>query len=230
MNAIEPSQTYLLLNLGTLLLPLLLSFDSRVQFYKDFKYLVPAILAPAGWFILWDVQFTAQGVWGFNDAYISGGRIAGLPVEEWLFFLTIPYATVFIYATLQVYFPQPVTENSARSVSMFLIVVLGTIALLFTEKAYTSWTFGLLSLALLIQFAFGHRGKLLLLYRAWLVALLPFAVVNGVLTALPVVWYNDAENLALRLGTIPVEDVFYGFLLFFLNVNLFEYLRTNRPY
>jgi len=47
----------------------------------------------------------------------------------------------------------------------------------------------------------------------WLIHLIPFFAVNGVLTALPIVWYNNSENLNVRLGSVPVEDAFYSLLL-----------------
>jgi len=61
---------------------------------------------------------------------------------------------------------------------------------------------------------------------SYAICLIPFLVVNGFLTAIPVVLYNDAENLGRRIYTIPFEDCFYGMLLVLMNVVLFEKLRT----
>src|ERR1700761_1345965 len=97
--------TYLLIDLLTLLFPLLLSFDKKVAFYKTWKYLWRGVLLTGIFFIVWDVLFTRLGVWSFNDAYILGIRIGGLPIEEWLFFIVVPYACAFIYSCLLAYLP-----------------------------------------------------------------------------------------------------------------------------
>jgi lycopene cyclase domain-containing protein len=46
--------------------------------------------------------------------------------------------------------------------------------------------------------------------------------VNGILTGLfiddSVVWYNNSHTLGMRIGTIPLEDFFYAFLLIVMNI------------
>ena len=53
---------------------------------------------------------------------------------------------------------------------------------------------------------------------------------NGILTGSgiedAVVRYNDAEIIGLRLLTIPIEDLFYGFELFLLNVFFYQAFET----
>lgn len=48
-------------------------------------------------------------------------------------------------------------------------------------------------------------------------------IVNGYLTWRPIVLYNPEFFLNIRLGTIPIEDFFYGFALISYNIILFEY-------
>ena len=41
-----------------------------------------------------------------------------------------------------------------------------------------------------------------------------------------VVWYNNAENLGIRLGTIPIEDIAYAFNMLFMSILIIEKLKT----
>ena len=64
------------------------------------------------------------------------------------------------------------------------------------------------------------------LFKVYAVLLIPFFIVNGILTGTgieePIVWYNNDEIIGFRMLTIPVEDTFYGFLLILLNVYFYE--------
>jgi lycopene cyclase domain-containing protein len=62
--------------------------------------------------------------------------------------------------------------------------------------------------------------------RFWVsVAILFFFKIpsNGYLTGRPIVLYNPAYFLGIRLGTIPIEDFFYGFGLITMSLVLWEY-------
>ena len=61
---------------------------------------------------------------------------------------------------------------------------------------------------------------------SYLFIIIPFLIINGILTGSliidQVVWYNNMENLGLRIGTIPIEDFFYGFTLLLSPIILSE--------
>jgi len=221
--------TYLLLMLGTMAVPLAFSFEKQVRFYTKLKYLLPAILFSGAIFIIWDLRFEELGIWSFNPEYLLGIYILNLPVEEWLFFIAIPYATVFIYEVLKVQLPHFEKPNLFLGVSLVLLVIFALTAYFFRERLYTFFNFFLLT----IYFGytiFRNRFKqhLTKFYLAWLISLVPFLIVNGLLTALPVVEYNDAHNLGIRMFTIPSEDFFYFFLLLLMDLTIFEYLKKQK--
>ena len=216
--------TYLLINIFSILIPLLFSFEKRLSFYKLWKALFPAVLITGSFFIVWDHYMTLWNVWQFNPAYVLGINVWGLPIEEWLFFLTIPYSCLFIYESLNFLIKKDHLLRFSKNFSIVLIVILSITALLNTDKSYTWIKLSLTALMLVfvVLKKFPFMGKF---YRAYLVSLIPFLIVNGILTSLPVVIYNDAENLGIRIFTIPVEDTMYSLLLLLINVVLFEFFK-----
>ncbi len=219
---------YLYLNLFTIFFPFVLSFDKRVAFYKTWPALFPAIFINAAIFIPWDIYFTQKGVWGFNPEYLVGLNFFGLPIEEVMFFITVPYACVFIYQCLNVYFGESILQKHARVFTFGLIAFLIGLAVLNLNRLYTSATAIFLVVMWLIHLKTIGSALLGKFYRAYLVHLIPFALVNGVLTALPVVWYNNAQNLGIRLYTIPIEDSWYSMLLLLLPITIFELIRSKQ--
>jgi len=215
---------YLLINLLTILFPVILSFDKRVQFYKSWKYIFPGLFISGLVFLVWDHLFTVLDVWSFNPEYILGIYILQLPIEEILFFITVPFACIFIYECLNYYIQKDLLHRVSRAISMMLIVISAICLLMFYDRVYTLISFSLLSVVL-IYAEFKQKTNLGRFYLAYLVSLIPFYIVNGILTSVPIVLYNDAENMSLRVGTIPFEDHFYSMSMLLMNILLFEYFK-----
>ena len=219
--------TYLVILLACLAVPLFLSFEKQVRYYMKFRYLFPGMLFTAAIFIMWDLRFEQLGIWSFNKKYITGLYILNLPFEEWLFFLIIPFCCVFIYEVIKVKMPEFEYPNLFLTLSLFLLLVFVALTYFHRDKLYTFFTFFLLS----VYFGytiFRNRFKKYYskFYLTYLISLLPFIITNILLTALPVVEYDDAYNLGLRLFTIPVEDFGYLFLLLLMNITIYEYLKN----
>ncbi|WP_299552997.1 lycopene cyclase domain-containing protein [Seonamhaeicola sp.] len=215
---------YLLLNLGSISIPFLFSFHPKLKFYKLWRSLLKSMFISMLVFIPWDIVFTANGFWGFNSAYLLGFELFYLPVEEWLFFICIPYACVFTHYALLYYFPNLGLPDNYTKMIAYILVFLFTIVIVYNyNKWYTLINFTLA--IILIYITLKTQLKLLSqFYITFLVMLIPFFIVNGILTGSyiqdEVVWYNNAENLNIRLFTIPVEDAVYAFSLILLNLFL----------
>jgi lycopene cyclase domain-containing protein len=219
---------YFILNIGSFAIPFAFSFGSKVSFYKKWKFLIPTIAIVGSCFIGWDYIFAKSGIWEFNDQYILGIHVLNLPVEECLFFFFIPYSSVFIYEALKYYYPKHLKKNYGSKVALLVAIMMIITATLNTNRLYTAVTFSLLAVLLLIVVYIIRANYLSHFFFSYLVTLIPFSIVNGFLTAMPVVIYNNSENLDLQIGSIPVEDFFYWMLLLLSNIVLFEYFQTNR--
>ncbi len=225
------SLTYLLIDLGCILIPFIASFYPKQPFYKEWKYFFPANIIVATIFLIWDYKFTEAGVWGFNPDYLTGIYFANLPLEEVLFFICIPYACVFTYFSLKYLIKNNPLSLYQFYISVILIVHLFIIGILNTSYAYTSITF--LSTAGYLLLCFMLKKDLSIDYLSYLIILPFFFISNGILTGSwisePIVWYNDMETLQIRIGSIPIEDTIYGMLLILLNIHLYNYFKNNFP-
>ncbi|MEO6251820.1 MAG: lycopene cyclase domain-containing protein [Ferruginibacter sp.] len=225
----NPQYTYFLILAASLAGPLALSFDKKVAFYKNWRYLFPAMIIPALLYIGWDIYFTAKGVWNFNEAYITGIKLYNLPLEEVLFFFIVPYCCVFIYACIRSYFPNLANKKTADLGLNILGIGLIIIGLIYSDRLYTSWTLSFTGVFIAIVYMFRKFFQgfdAISFIVSYAICLIPFLIVNGFLTAIPVVQYNDAENLGMRIYTIPFEDTFYGMLLVMMNIVIYEKLRS----
>ncbi|MBE2190459.1 MAG: lycopene cyclase domain-containing protein [Candidatus Kapabacteria bacterium] len=218
--------TYLLINIATIAYPIAQSFERRLKFYNNWRFLFPAMAITGSYFIVWDILKTYYKVWEFNPKYLLGINIINLPIEEWLFFITVPFACVFLYEVLNYYVKKDILGNIAPSISLYLGLILVVLAFLNYDKAYTFVVFLLQGAFLLLHFFVLKRQWLGRFFLAYFVSLVPFMVVNGILTSLPVVIYDNTQNLGIRLYTIPIEDTIYSMMLIMMNITFYEQFRN----
>jgi lycopene cyclase domain-containing protein len=216
--------TYVVLDLATIAGPLFLSFDKKVAFYKKFKSIFPSIAIVSLLYIIWDIWFTSVGIWKFNPPFLFGTYFAQLPIEEYGFFLVVPYALLFIYECLKIYFPK---YNFIPQLGYYIVMLLCVVALItFHDRLYTTVTFSLLLATLVLLRILYFRKSLKYsahVFLTFLISLIPMGIVNGILTSKPVLIYNNLENSTIRIGTIPIEDFFYNFLYIIWVVCIYEW-------
>lgn len=218
--------TYLLVNFLTIIICFIFSFHPKIRFDRYFRSFIKAAVVTAIPFLVWDVWFTFSGVWWFRDEYLLGIRLLRMPIEEWLFFICIPFSCVFTYYCLRKFFDMEWVEKYSRVLAVLLIATGIATLFFFYDRIYTVVNV----VAMLLTVIYLHFvvrspsfGKSSLVY---VVLMLGFIPVNGTLTGTglekAIVNYNPQEIIGFRVLTIPIEDFFYGYALILLNIYLFE--------
>ena len=143
--------------------------------------------------------------WWFNEVYTLDFRLLGLPIEEWSFFITVPFACLFVWETLPNTDRWWIPLKSVRHVRTVLYAAIPAGLIVFSiGKQYTG----------LVLFCFGLIGlldtllsiDLLLRPRTYLYLAIIFGLIlvfNGYLTARLVVLYGETYQIGYRILTIP---------------------------
>ncbi|MFX0025588.1 MAG: lycopene cyclase domain-containing protein [Candidatus Hermodarchaeota archaeon] len=204
---------YFWLNLMVIIGPFLLSFDKKVGFWRRWPPLFLTILVVSGSFIIWDIIVTEIGHWSFSESYAGTLKLFGLPLGEWLFFIAVPYATIFIYECVRAYFKEKILVFSK-----YIIITIGLIGFIplifFPAKGYSVivgivFCVTLILISALVFKKFQSSWTLIALFLSYI----PFLIFNGIFTYLPIVSYNSDAIIGLRIISIPIEDFFYSFSL-----------------
>jgi len=211
--------SYLLFNLTIIFLPILADL-----FYKKtiFPQIIPFILSvsiAALVFIIWDMK-VAEKWWFFNDKYILGIKFFKLPIEEILFFFTVPYSCLIIFLNLNYFVTSKINFYSY----FFLIFIFLILSFYFfkKKKVYPFFVFLLLSANIFLDYFF----KVYLLNQIGfyiyliIITLLTF-IFNYYLTSKKIVTYSKNYKTNFLITTIPFEDFIYGINLLYLNLILY---------
>ncbi|MCX7654947.1 MAG: lycopene cyclase domain-containing protein [Treponemataceae bacterium] len=219
---------YVMLNLFVLLLPLALSFDKKVAFYKSWPSTFRAIGMVVILFGGWDVWKTSRGVWSFNNRYVGTWRFLGLPLGEWLFFICVPYACLFMLSCVRAYVKDKEFYFPEWVWFLLVLVWMGG-GVLFREQLYTGVVFVSVGISLVIvRFLTPHNRGSRNFWLAIGLTYIPFLITNGILTGLPIVLYDDSKNIRIRLGSIPLEDFLFSLSMVLLSFTFFDYWEGKR--
>jgi lycopene cyclase domain-containing protein len=204
---------YLFLNAMILASPLFFSFERRwIKFYKKLKPLLVSLFIVGIFFIAWDVFATSRGHWSFNPAYINSIKLLGLPVEEILFFVTVPYSCLFVFESVLHFLGDKKLFSPRKWLSSVVGVLISLSAFGFYSKEYTF--LAIISVGVSILFVSLVNVKLFSSRAYWIYTILTlvlFLIFNYILTSFPVVQYSSNAISGFRITTIPIEDFLFNF-------------------
>jgi lycopene cyclase domain-containing protein len=221
--------TYLIINLVIIIGPLALAWLPAFKFYRYWRAWLTAIVMVGTFFVFWDALFTLRGAWSFNPLHVAGRRLFFLPLEEILFFITVPYSCLFLYEGLIGAFKdKPVLYS--RYFFFLLAVISSAEAWFVWPQEYSAVVLlvlaGVMILGATIWAELFRSG----LYWLWLaLGMLLFLAFNYYLTSLPVVLYSPRAIANVRLATIPVEDFLYNFSLLTLYLGTYLWAKKKLP-
>ncbi|MES2416743.1 MAG: lycopene cyclase domain-containing protein [Bacteroidota bacterium] len=218
--------TFLCINLFLILIPVLLTLDKTHFKAAWLRYSLPPVLISGIVFSAFSVFFTLFGVWSFNPAYLLGITYRDLPLEQYLFSFTFSFAALNIYAYLNSRYPDNHWQKYSLAVSNLLLGVCVAFIYFAHTKWYTVVTFSILLIFLLFIEFFNKLRFMYRFYRAYLVCLVPFYICYGLISILPVIYYNNLETVKFSILMIPLESHFLMMCMIMLGVYLLEVYRS----
>jgi len=218
---------YLLIDIWIIIGPLLLSLNPRFRFDHHLKPLLFSIAVVGAIFIAWDSLVTWRGDWSFNTGFVYPIRCLNLPLEELLFFMVVPFSCLFLYRGLQKYLPpKPISYPTTYNYLLALFFI--GLAWIWQARVYTALVMLAVGLLFILQATYFKKTFEQLSYWIWLGMVTGlFLIFNYYLTAGPIVIYNPEAILNLRLLTIPIEDLFYNYLLLTLYLDFYLLAKNN---
>ncbi len=221
---------YLLFNIIVISGPIFFGSLKKFYFFNYWKEALSSVFIAAIPFIIWDASVTNRH-WFFAEKYTIGLRILNLPIEEIMFFITVPYACLFTWEMVKRFSKSSNSldvKNSVVVIIILLFLALSFIAMLY-KKEYTAIALLIFSGSILFDLKIGGKiitTKTFLIYFGYVSAFT--LVFNGYLTWRPIVTYDEIYQLGFRIFTIPIEDFFFGYALMIIVTSIFEKMIKHR--
>lgn len=212
---------YLLFNIFVFIPVLILSLITDVKPYKNWRGLAAGYLFVSIPFVLWDIWAAGAGHWGFNGLYVYEWRMFGIPYEEVLFFVTVPYAMMYVWGVVNKHVAaKRISDTWANLVLVFIALVSVVLLARYWPNGYTrSAMLATILCCYVVSYLKIAQNMRFWIFQLALVSI--FLVANGFLTALPIITYGENSIIGIRILTIPLEDFFFNFA--FINLFLVTY-------
>jgi len=223
--------TYLLLLLIYLIVPVFLSFQKKVRFAFQLRYLFPATIFTGAIFLMMSWRFTEFGIWTFNDDYLTGINLLKVPLELWLSVFIIPFSAAYIYEWLKIRFEQFEKANIFLAISLVLLIVFIALAYLYRRALFSFFIFFLTAIYLgYTLFRNRYKKHLTKFYLAYLIMLIPFMVVSFIMNLLPVITFDATHVMPVAILGVPIERFVYIYLMMLINFTIYEYISERQYY
>jgi lycopene cyclase domain-containing protein len=216
---------YLIFNLLVISGPLILGSLKPFYFLPHWPRVIFSALLVGIPYLVWD-SLVAGSHWEFNYQYIFGLTVFNLPLEEILFFFTVPAACLFSWEMIvrRMDGRQISWLKNVRTVSLLLPVA--GVMIYLNGQRYTGLATVFLGLAVWLDLFLKTNLFLQKRFVFYFLLVMFFTLIfNGYLTWRPVVVYNENFLSGWRIFTIPAEDFWYGFSLIYLNTIVFQKLK-----
>ncbi|GAB1463503.1 lycopene cyclase domain-containing protein [Pedobacter sp.] len=219
---------FLALALAPLLLPLIFQVNKKIYSNGSFKPAVGAALISA---IIFSVIAVLQHwfqVTSYKTGLNLGISIKEVPVELYILNFSFAFAALSIYQYLNVKFP----NNNLQRYSLALSNLLLGLCVAFLFFAYTKWyTLFTFATLLVVLFLIEYVGKLRFMYkayRAFLVSLVPFYVVYGIVFWSELFVVAPSQLSGMHIAKIPIETHFVVLAMLLLAIYMFEFFKSKK--
>ena len=219
------NSTFLALAIAPLLLPIVFQFNKRIFTGGNFKAAFSASLLSC---IVFSAIILAQHSLNFISYGTKEDTFIGIPIAQYILNFTFSFAAVSLYQYLNIKFPKNDLQRYSLAVSNLLLGL--CIAFLFFaySKWYTVSTFATLLILLLFIEYVGKLRFMYKAYRAFVLMLIPFHLIYGVLFWKGTIAIDKNHLAGLYIAKIPVESHFVALAMMLLSIYMFEFFRSER--
>ena len=106
--------TYLALMAACLLVTLPLELVLKAGVYRRPRRWLAAVAPVFLVFCLWDWLAIRRGHWSYSSTYLTGVELAGVPLEELVFFVVVPTCALLTYQAVARLLPAPARRGAQR--------------------------------------------------------------------------------------------------------------------